>query len=337
MTQSVPLVEITRGPILESIHFGDAVICNADGEIIQAWGDPNKIVLPRSSAKMLQALPLLESGAAEAYGLSEEQIALACASHGAQPLHTDHVGRWLSDLDLGESDLRCGAHEPSHKPSRRAMLAAGETPCQLHNNCSGKHAGFLTLNKHLGGHAEYIDIDHPVQKACLAAFEELTGETSPGYGIDGCSAPNHATTLHGMGRAMGFFAGANPEGDARNRAAARIRTAMARHPVLLSAEDRACARLMQAMGHKVAVKTGAEGFFIAILPEQKLGVALKITDGTTRASECAIAAILIQLGVLDPNHPYAQRYTNWSIKNANGWDTGHMRPSELLKKSFKIS
>ena len=330
MTQSVPLVEITRGPILESIHSGDAVVCNAEGEIIHAWGDPGKIVLPRSSAKMLQALPLLESGAADAYGLSDAQIALACASHGAQPIHTESVAKWLGDLGLSETDLRCGSHEPSHKGSRRDMLNKGETPCQLHNNCSGKHSGFLTLNKHLGGHSEYIEIDHPVQQACLAAFEEVAGETSPGFGVDGCSAPNHAVSLAGMARAMGYFAGANPEGNTRDRAAYRIHRAMAEYPVLLSAEDRACARLTNAMGNKVAVKTGAEGFFIAILPEQKLGVALKITDGTTRAAECAIAAILVKLGVLDPAHPHAQRYINWDIKNANGWSTGFMRPSSVL-------
>ena len=330
MTQSVPLVDITRGPILESIHYGDAVVCNAQGEIVHAWGDPHKIVLPRSSAKMLQALPLVESGAADAFALTDAQIALSCASHGAQPIHTESVASWLSDLGLSEADLRCGSHEPSHKESRRAMLLAGETPCQLHNNCSGKHAGFLTLNKHLGGQSEYIEIEHPVQQACLRAFEEGTGETSPGFGIDGCSAPNHAVSLVGMARAMGFFAGANPEGDARNRAAYRIHRAMAKYPVLISAEGRACERLINAAGNKIAVKTGAEAFFIAILPEQKLGVALKITDGSTRAAECAIAAILVKLGALDPAHPHAQRYINWDIKNANGWSTGHMRPSAIL-------
>ncbi|WP_370228576.1 asparaginase [Cognatishimia sp.] len=330
MVHSVPLVEITRGPILESIHYGDAVVCNAEGEIVHAWGDPDKIVLPRSSSKMLQALPLIESGAADAFGLTDAQLALACASHGAQKIHTDSVAQWLSDLGLSESDLRCGSHEPSHKDSRRAMLLAGETPCQLHNNCSGKHTGFLTLNKHLGGHSEYVDIDHPVQRACLTAFQELTGETSPGFGIDGCSAPNHAVSLHGMARAMGFFAGANPDGDTRNRAAYRLHRAMAKHPVLLSAEGRACERLINAAGNKIAVKTGAEAFFIAILPEQKLGVALKITDGSTRAAECAIAAILVKLGALDPAHPHAQRYINWDIKNANGWSTGRMRPADVL-------
>ncbi|MCH2250902.1 MAG: asparaginase [Cognatishimia sp.] len=330
MTQSVPLVDITRGPILESIHYGDAVVCNAQGEIVHAWGDPHKIVLPRSSAKMLQALPLVESGAADAFGLTDAQIALSCASHGAQPIHTESVASWLSDLGLSEADLRCGSHEPSHKESRRAMLLAGESPCQLHNNCSGKHAGFLTLNKHLGGHSEYIEIDHPVQQACLSAFEEVTGETSPGFGIDGCSAPNHAVSLVGMARAMGVFAGANPEGDARNRAACRIHRAMAKYPVLISAEGRACERLINAASNKIAVKTGAEAFFIAILPEQKLGVALKITDGSTRAAECAIAAILVKLGALNPAHPHAQRYVNWDIKNANGWSTGHMRPSAIL-------
>lgn len=330
MSQSIPMVEISRGPILESVHSGDAVICDASGQIVEAWGDPNKVVLPRSSAKMIQALPLVESGAADRFGLNDEHIALACASHGAQPLHVQKVQKWLSDIELHESDLRCGAHEPMDKDSRRDMLLAGETPCQYHNNCSGKHSGFLTLNKHFGGHESYNDIDHPVQQTCLSAFEDLTQETSPGYGIDGCSAPNHASTIHGMARAMAYFAAAESSGNLRQQAAARIREAMMRNPVLLSAEGRACARLIAATDHKVAVKTGAEGYFIAIVPEKKLGVALKITDGTTRASEVAIAAILVKLGVLDPAHPDAQRYINAPIKNSNGLLTGTMRPSNFL-------
>lgn len=328
---SVPMVEIWRGPILESLHSGDAVVCDATGEIRHVWGDPSKVVLPRSSAKMLQALPLLESGAARAFGLSDQQIALACASHGAQPLHTKAVQNWLKDLELGEPDLRCGTHEPTHRESRRALLLSGEKPCQLHNNCSGKHAGFLTLNKHFGGHSEYVDIDHPVQKACLSAFEELTQESSSGYGIDGCSAPNHAATLAGTARAMAAFAAADESAsDTRISSMARITRAMATYPVLLSAEGRACAVLTEAMNHRATVKTGAEGYYTAILPEQKLGVALKITDGTTRAAECAIAAILVKLGVLRSEHPGAQRYINAPIKNANGLQTGWMRPSQTL-------
>ena len=197
-----PLAEIWRGPIPESLHSGHAVICDASGGILEAWGDPETVILPRSSAKMIQALPLITSGAADRYGLSQAQLALACASHQGANRHTDAVARWLSDLGLGETDLRCGAETTRDRDLDIEMIRAGEAPCQLHNNCSGKHAGFLTLNRYMGGGAEYVAPDHPVQAAARDAFEEVTQMDSPGFGIDGCSAPNFATTMHGMARAM---------------------------------------------------------------------------------------------------------------------------------------
>ncbi|UXX82189.1 asparaginase [Roseovarius pelagicus] len=327
MSQPIPMVEIWRGALAESIHFGQAVICGPGGEIVQAWGDPDAQVLPRSSCKMLQALPLIESGAAAAYRLGAEHLALACASHSGAAIHTDRVNRWLTDLGLGDDDLRCGGHLPYDPQTHDAMLCAGTTPCQMHNNCSGKHAGFLTLTKHLGAGPEYIDIDHPVQRACLAAYEEVTGITSPGYGIDGCSAPNHITTLHGMARAMAFFANARDGADARQTAAVQLWQAMVRHPELVAGEGRACTELMRACKEPVALKTGAEAFYIAILPQRGLGIALKIADGTTRGSQCAIAALLVRLGVLDADHPTAQKYMNTPISNARGTVTGVIRPS----------
>ena len=162
---AVPMVEVWRGDVPESHHRGHAVICDARGDIRAAWGDPEAVVLPRSSCKMLQALPLLESGAGD--GLSSEQVALACASHQGAAMHVERVARGLGDLGLGEPDLRCGPQVPDDAPERHRLRAAGDAPCQLHNNCSGKHAGFLTLNRHLGGGSEYVEIDHPVQKLSL--------------------------------------------------------------------------------------------------------------------------------------------------------------------------
>ncbi|MDX1785042.1 asparaginase [Roseovarius sp. ZX-A-9] len=330
MSQPVAMVEIWRGPLAESIHWGQAVICGADGEIVQAWGDPDAQVLPRSSCKMLQALPLVESGAAAALGLGTEQLALACASHNGAAIHTERVNRWITGLGFDDDDFRCGAHLPYDPQTHDAMLCAGTAPCQVHNNCSGKHAGFLTLGKHLGAGPEYIDIDHPVQRACLAAYEEVTGVTSPGYGIDGCSAPNHITTLHGMARAMAYFATAREGSDSRQSAAVQLWQAMVSHPELVAGEGRACTELMRACTEPVALKTGAEAFFVAILPQRGLGVALKIADGTTRGAECAIAALLVQLGVLDPEHPAARKYMNAPITNRRGIVTGEIRPAAAL-------
>ncbi|WP_223425186.1 asparaginase [Tateyamaria pelophila] len=325
MTQPVTMAEVWRGPFLESVHSGHAVICDDTGQIIQSWGDPEAIVLPRSSSKMIQALPLIESGAAAANGLTSEHLALACASHNGAAIHTDRVQAWLQQIGKSDDDFLCGPQIPDDTAARNAMVKADSAPCQIHNNCSGKHTGFLTLAGHLGAGPDYIDPSHPVQRACLDAFERTTGETSPGFGIDGCSAPNYACTLHGMARAMAHFASADADS-----AEGQLRAAMTRHPDLVAGEGRACTRLMRAMDGKVAIKTGAEGFFIAILPEQRMGVALKISDGTTRASECAIAQILVKLGALDPNHPEALAFTNGPILNRRAVETGLLRAAPAL-------
>ena len=325
MASPAPFAEIWRGPFLESVHAGHAVVCDDSGQILHAWGDPGLTVLPRSSSKMLQALPLINSGAADAFGLDTEQLALACASHSGAAIHTTRVTDWLETLKLAEPDLRCGPQVPDDDRARTALIRAHDEPCQIHNNCSGKHAGFLTLAKHLDAGPEYIDPAHPVQQAALEAFEEATDETSPGFGIDGCSAPNFACTLTGMARAMARFAAAS-EGSAE----ARLHEAMRLHPELVAGEGRACTELMRASGGKVALKTGAEGFYIAILPELKLGVALKAACGTTRASECAIAAILVKLGALDAAHPAVRARMSAPILNRRGIPCGVIKASGAL-------
>jgi L-asparaginase II len=320
---AVPMVEVWRGDVPESRHRGHAVVCDAKGAIRAAWGDPEAVILPRSSCKMLQALPLLESGAGD--GLSSEQLALACASHQGAAMHVGRVARWLGDLGLGEADLRCGPQIPDDAPERRRLHEAGEAPCQLHNNCSGKHAGFLTLNRRLRGGAEYVEIDHPVQQAVRAAFEEMCGAESPGWGVDGCSAPNFATTVRGLAQAMARMADPKALGAARSAAAERLVMAVVAHPLLVAGEGRACSELMAAMDG-VAVKTGAEAVFVAILPGQGLGVALKIEDGATRASESAITALLVRLGAIARDHPAAARRLEPPILSRRGFPAGSVRP-----------
>ncbi|PVA10274.1 L-asparaginase [Pelagivirga sediminicola] len=324
------MTEIWRGPMAESLHLGHALICGPGGEIIEAWGDPQVQVYPRSSCKMLQALPLIESGAADAAGLGPEHLALACASHNGAAIHTARVADWIEGLGLAEPDFRCGSHMPKDEDAAHALIRAHAAPCQLHNNCSGKHAGFLTLNRHIGGGPDYELFDHPVQQACLRAFEEVTGQDSPGHGIDGCSAPNFLTTLHGMGRAMAWFANAREGADTRQSAAARLRDAMIAHPDLVAGEGRACTELMRACNEPVALKTGAEAFFVAIIPGRGLGIALKIADGADRAAECTIAALLVRLGVLDANHPSARKFMNKVMTNWRGIETGMIKPAAGL-------
>ncbi len=330
MTSPALLAEIWRGDIVESVHHGHAVICDHTGSIAAAWGNPDQVIYPRSSCKMLQALPLVESGAADRAGLTPEHLALACASHDGAAIHTGRVAAWLAAIGLGEGDLRCGPQMPGDRAAHEALIRADRQPCQLHNNCSGKHAGFLTLARHLGAGPDYIDPDHPLQKSIRAAFEEVTGLDSPGHGIDGCSAPNFATTVHGLARAMAAFAAAREGGGKRQAASVRLTRAMIAHPRLVAGERRACTELMQAMDGRAAIKTGAEGVFAAILPDQKLGIALKVSDGATRGSECAITALLVRLGVLDAGHPAARRRMNAPIPSRSGLCAGAIRPAAGL-------
>ena len=319
-----PMVELWRGGRLESHHAGHAVIWGAGG-LVEGWGDPAAIIYPRSSCKMIQALPLVESGAADAAGLTDRQLALSCASHQGAALHVEATGRWLAGLGMGEADLRCGSHDPYDRDERNRLIRSEEAPCQLHNNCSGKHCGFLTMTRHMKAGPEYVELDHPLQRAIRQTTEEVCGETVAGYGIDGCSAPNFATSLAGLARAMQAFAAARDTGDARQRAMARLRDAMATHPEMVAGEGRACTELMRAMGGRVAIKTGAEAVFVAMIPEKKLGLALKIADGGTRAAEAVVVALLVRLGVLEAAHPMAQKRLPGVQCNWRGLDTGELR------------
>lgn len=330
MAHPVSLAEVWRGPFLESHHIGHAVVCDGSGQIVSAWGDPDAVVLPRSSSKMIQALPLLTSGAADARALTTEQLALACASHQGAAIHVDRVNRWLADLGLSDDALCCGPQVSRDTDLKLEMIRAHESPCRVHNNCSGKHAGFLTLAQHLGAGPNYVDPEHAVQKACLEAFETVTDQASPGFGIDGCSAPNFATTMHGMARAMAWFATAAQRSDTMSIAGARLVAAMHTHPELVAGEGRACTRLMRVAKEPVALKTGAEGYFIAILPTRGLGVAVKAADGATRAAECAIAAILVELDVLDADHPEVTAFLSPTIRNWDGLVTGEIKPAPGL-------
>ena len=326
------MCEIWRGSYLESVHTGMAVICDKDGEISHQWGDPNALILPRSSAKMMQAIPLIISGAEKKFSIGEDLLALACASHNAAEIHLSRVLGWLSHLGFSETDLRCGP-QPSKDPYvKKQMLEKGQSPCQIHNNCSGKHAGFLSVSRHLNAGPEYTDPDHPVQLMVMDVFQELTQNKVDGITIDGCSAPNPAIPLYSLAKAMSWFATAHKRDDQLSKAALKLRNAMVNYPELVAGELRACTNLMKACEKKAILKTGAEGVFVAILPELEKGIALKIFDGGTRASECAIASLLIQLGVLSPNHPTALAYTHAPILNWRKIQTGMMKASN----SFKI-
>ncbi len=325
------LAEAWRGGLLERSHRGAAAVCRPTGEVVWAAGDIARVHLPRSASKMLQALPMVESGAADAAGLDDRHLALACGSHGGAAVHTGLVRAWLASLGLGEGALRCGAHLPLDAEARAEMRATGARPGQIHHQCSGKHTGFLTLAARLGGGAEYHAPHHPVQRAVAEATAELCDETPEGPAVDGCSAPNFAVSIRGLATAMARFAAPEPAlSGARAAACARLAAAMAAHPVLIGRAGSDATRLTAASMGGAAAKTGAEGGFVAILPSLGLGVALKIDDGNDAAAAAAMAALLARLGVLDPSHPAYAAAAEPALRTTRGAICGALRPAAAL-------
>ena len=315
------LVDVTRGDLVESIHRGAIAIVDAEEVSRFALGDVESLVYTRSSLKPIQALPLIESGAAEAFGVSDDEVALACASHSGEAVHTGTVEEWLDRIGCSEADLACGPQAPRHEPTLRNMLANQEKPSRLHNNCSGKHAGFLTLAKHLGAPiAGYVAIAHPVQQAVLATLTRLSGVAHPASGIDGCAAPNFAIPLTAFARALAQIAGKKTPG------AERILRAMMSYPELVGGSGRFCTQVMRAANGKAAVKVGAEGVYAAMLPTLGLGVAIKIDDGAVRGAEVVLAAVLEKLGVLDAK----AGLTRHPITNTVGANVGEIRVATTL-------
>ncbi len=296
------LVEYVRGGMVESRHRGAAVIIDSHGNVVEKFGDIARPVYARSALKPIQAIPLVESGAAAQFDLSDAEVALACASHGGEPRHVKTVAAWLDKIGLSETDLECGAHPPSHLASANALVAAGKKPCALHNNCSGKHTGFLSTSVHKGEKIKgYIKLEHPVQQRILGILEQLseTDLQNAPKGIDGCGIPVIGVPLERL--ALAFARMARPAGLPKTRIAAiaRIRKAMSAEPFMVAGTGRPCTRIMQKLGDQVQVKMGAEGVFIAMLPHKGLGIALKMADGANRGAEIAMLALLRRAGALD--------------------------------------
>jgi L-asparaginase II len=328
------LVEVLRGPMVESRHRGAVAIVDAAGKVVRSWGDIELPVYPRSATKPLQALPLVESGAADAFGLGPEELALACASHHGEPIHVSKVASWLARVGLAESDLECGAHLPYDVPSSQALIHDGVGPSQLHNNCSGKHTGFLCTAKCLGEQtAGYIEADHPVQIRVTAALESMTGldlSRAP-RGRDGCGIPVIGMSLHGLARAFARMADPAGLGDERRAAITRIMDAMIAAPVLVDGTGGLTAQVMTIAGAKVRLKPGAEGVFCAALPSLGLGIALKVEDGNGRGAQVAIMALLDGLGCFTAEqrmalHPFLAP----KLHNVAGIEVGGLRAAASL-------
>lgn len=321
------LVRVTRSGWVESVHRVHIAVCDADGRLVASAGDPWRFAFMRSSAKPLQALPLVESGAARAFGLEPRHLAIACASHRGTPIHTAAAASLLERAGLDPSFLECGPHAPEDSEAAAALLRQGRSPERLHNNCSGKHAGMLAVTRHRGwSQAGYLDAGHPLQVEIVGAVAETTG-ACPALGVDGCGVPTFGMPLTAMATAFARLASGRGLEAARAEAAAELASAMAAHPDLVSGQGHVNTALLALHGARLLAKGGAEGVWCAGLREDGpgIGIALKVDDGAGRAPGAAMLAVLGALGLPGGGDARLERYLRPQVVNTLGAVVGEMR------------
>ncbi len=342
------LVDVRRGAAQESRHAGAIAIVDADGAVVAALGDIERPIFPRSAVKVLQALPLVASGAADRLGLDATELALACASHNGEPAHAETAARMLAKAGLDAGALECGSHWPMHDAAARGLAAAGGLPSALHNNCSGKHAGFVCLACALHPASDlaarsawlrgYVDIDHPLMRAVTESLQRTTGADlrSAPRGIDGCSIPTFAIPLRQL--AHGFARVATGAGlpDDLAAAARRLRSAVAAAPFMVAGTGRFDTLVMERLGARVFCKVGAEGVYCAALPEAGLGVAIKVDDGNNaRAAEVVMAAAIEARVALDAAEAaFMRTFSERAFSNWNGIEVGRLIATPALRAAL---
>ena len=325
-------VEVTRGGMVESVHRARACIVDARGHVLARWGDIAAPVYPRSAIKALQAIPLVETGALDAFELTDAELAMACSSHNGEIRHTRLVEAWVKRIGLSPDDCECGTQIPYDSDTAADLIRNGEAPSVLHNNCSGKHAGFLTTARHRGEPtAGYVRFDHPVQQRVLGVMEQMTGQdlSHAPWGVDGCSIPTIGIPLGAIAYAMARIADPRDLPDARAEAVTRIAKAWKAHPHLIAGKDRFDTAMMQASGGRILVKGGAEGVGCIVLPKEGIGIAVKIEDGAARAAEVAMAALIRSTKVLgEEQWSRAATLLTKPITNRAGREVGVIRAAE---------
>ena len=336
------LVDVLRANAIESAHCGAVAVLDADGGVLASLGDIDRPIFPRSAVKVLQALPLVASGAADRLGLSDDELALACASHNGEAIHAQTAARMLGKAGLDASALECGTHWPYLDTASRALAAHGHEPSALNNNCSGKHAGFLCLACALHGGVDlrqyvrgYVTHQHPVMREVTAALQATTGYdlTNTPQGIDGCSIPTYAVPLRHLARAFARIGSGVGLNDGHASAAKRLRAAVAKAPFMVAGTGRFDTRVMERLGERVFCKVGAEGVFCAALPERGLGVAIKIDDGNNaRACEVVMAAVIEAFVTLDDAEAVFMRsLSDLRLSNWNGIEVGRLLATPVLR------
>ncbi|PCI89012.1 MAG: asparaginase [Hyphomicrobiales bacterium] len=327
------LVDVLRADHVESVHRGAVYVVDDAGQELLSIGNVDKLVYPRSAIKIMQALPMAESGAIEALRLNDKQLSLICSSHNGEVKHAEMAQSILVGAGLSVDDLQCGTHVPMYRDAADELVRSGTSACALHNNCSGKHSGMLAFAKHAGFETkDYIELEHPVQREVLKTMSELTEfdlRTAP-CGFDGCSLPTWAAPLRAWAKAFAKISRGTGLGDVRGAAVAKLREAVMAEPFYVAGSGRYCTDIMTQLSTPIFVKIGAEGVFCVSLPEHGIGIALKCEDGLSRGAEMMLSATLKKLGVLKPeDDAVIKRFTSKILKNCNGYEVAEIRPSEF--------
>lgn len=329
--QNPVLVEVTRGTRVESTHRGMVAVVDGDGQTVFSLGDIDTPVFPRSACKAMQALPLVESGAADAYDFDNRHLALACSSHSGEPEHVALAADMLARAGRDADALECGAHWSFDQKVLVNQVRSMDRPTALHNNCSGKHSGFLCTACHLGLETDgYVEPDHPIQVEIRSVMESLTGAVlGPDVcGTDGCSIPAYAMPLKNLAHGFARMATGTGLESTRATAARRLMAACMAEPFYVAGTGRTCTHLMEIAPGRIFAKTGAEGVFCAAIPEQGIGIALKCEDGATRAAESMVAATLARFFAKEPEiQAQLRKASQRSLKNWNRSEVGDVRPA----------
>lgn len=328
-------IQVTRGSLIECTHSVHIAVTNSDGELLGYYGEPNRVTYARSSVKPIQAIQVLESGAVEEYCINEREISFMCSSHSGEPYHVECTRAILSKANVGVEKLNCGIHVPGNSQIYKELIESGVELSQEHNNCSGKHSGMLISAQKLNEDLDtYLNINHPVQQRILENIAYVCDYNKEDIiiGIDGCGAPVHAMPLERF--AYGFARMADPQklGE-KGKYAEKITTSMMKYPQMVAGRDRFCTALMKTCGDRIFGKAGAQGVYLVGDKVNKIGVAIKVEDGSGQAATCATLEVLRQLNLISEEElAELRKFANPTLLNARKDIIGEMRPNFKLQK-----
>lgn len=328
-------IEVTRGPLVECNHTVHIAVMNSQGESIGYYGNPNRVTYARSSVKPIQAIQVLESGAVEEYGINEREISFMCSSHSGEPYHVECTRAILNKANIDIGKLNCGTHVPGNSQIFKELIESGVELSQEHNNCSGKHSGMLISAKRLNEDLDtYLDINHPVQQRILEDIAYICDYSKEDIimGIDGCGAPVHAMPLDRF--AYGFARMSDSQNlGGKGKYVEKITSSMMKYPQMVAGRDRFCTALMQVCGDRIFGKAGAQGVYLVGDKKNKIGIAVKVEDGSAQATACATLEVLRQLELISAEElAKLGKFAKPTLLNARKDIIGEMRPNFKLKK-----